>query len=433
MNPIGAGILGVVVLLALLACGLPVGFGMILVGFAGFAYLVSPGAALTKMASSAYISISDYNFTVLSLFILMAEVAFVAGLSKDLYNLAAKWLGHLPGGIAIATIGACAVFAAVSSSSVATAVTMGLVALPEMKKYNYDPRLATGTVAAGGTLGILIPPSGVLIIYGIITEQSIGRLFIAGIVPGIILAIMFMIMIYIRGQLNPNLCPRGPKSAWKEKFTAFGSCGEIILLIMVVLGGLIIGWFTPTEAGAVGAFGAILFSLVRRRLSWHGFKEALLVTARTSGLIYTILVGAFIFNYFLTVSTIPAQLANIVGGFALPPLAVMGVIILVYMVLGCFVDAAAMVLLTVPVFFPLALRLGFDPIWFGIIIVVVVEMAMITPPVGVNVYAISGIAKDVPMADIFKGIFPFFYVLVVFIIILLFVPQLATFLPNIMM
>jgi C4-dicarboxylate transporter DctM subunit len=432
MNPIFIGIIGLIVLFVLLGAGLPVGFGMALIGFVGFAYLVSPVAALTKMANSSFLSISDYSLTVLPLFILMAEVVFAAGLSKDLYKLAAKWLGHLPGGIGMATIGACAVFAGVSSSSIATAVTMGSVALPEMKKHKYEPKLATGIVVSGGTLGILIPPSGVLIMYGIITQESIGTLFIAGIIPGIILSIMFMLSIYFRSRINPNVCPKGPKSTLKEKFTAFGGCGEMIVLVFLVLGGLLIGWFTPTEAGAVGAFGAIVISVIRRRLSWQSFKESLHRTARTTGMIYIIIVGAFILNYFMTVSTIPDRLASLVSELPLPPMGIMGIVILIYLILGCFIDAAAMVLLTIPIFFPMVLQMGFDPIWFGIVIVLVVEMAMITPPIGMNVYAISGIAKDVPMHEIFKGIVPFFLVMLVFVVILLFFPQIVLFLPSLM-
>jgi C4-dicarboxylate transporter, DctM subunit len=432
MTPLIVGIIGFVILFALLAIGLPVGVGMALIGFVGFAFLVSPEAALTKIANSTYLSISDYSFTVLPLFMLMAEVIFHTGLSKSLFTLASKWLGHLPGGIGIATIAACAVFAAISSSSIATAVTMGTVALPEMKKYSYNPKLAAGIVAAGGTLGILIPPSGVLIMYGIITQESIGTLFIAGIVPGIILAIIFGVSIYFRSLINPELCPRGSKSTLKEKFTAFGGSVEIIVLVILVLGGLMAGLFTPTEAGAVGAFGAIVISAVRRRLTLSGFKESLRTTAKTTGMIYTILIGAFILNYFVTVSTIPNRLALLVSQLPLPSFGIMIIIVLIYLGLGCFMDAPAMILLTVPIFFPMVVSMGYDPIWFGILIVLVAEMGMITPPVGMNVYAISGIAKDIPMGDIFRGVFPFFFCILAFSIILIFFPRIVMFLPELM-
>jgi C4-dicarboxylate transporter DctM subunit len=331
----------------------------------------------------------------------------------------------------MATVGACAGFAAVSASSVATAATMGLVTLPEMKKYKYSPALATGAIAAGGTIGILIPPSSILIVYGIITETSIGKLFSGGMVPGILQAVFYITTIYILCRLNPAYGPRGPHFSLKEKFMAFISCGEIIALILLVLGGLIIGWFTPTEAGAVGAFGAIVFSLIRGRLNWPKFKQALFDTMKTTGMVYCIMIGAFIFNYFMAVTTIPLALADVVSGLSLPPLIIIILVILVYLFLGCIMDAGAMVLLTIPVFFPLILSLNFDPIWFGIIVTRVVEIGMITPPVGMNVYVIAGVAPDVPMSTIFKGIFPFLVADAVHVGLLLLVPGIVLFLPSI--
>jgi tripartite ATP-independent transporter DctM subunit len=321
-------------------------------------------------------------------------------------------------------------FAAASASSIATAVTMGMVSIPEMRSYKYDSALATGCVAAGGTLGILIPPSGILILYGIITEQSISELFIAGVAPGIILALMFMVMIYIRASLNPKMAPQGPRTSFKEKMVATGQSFEMVLLLLLIIIGLIIGWFTPTEAGAIGAFGAIVLSLIRRRLSWPGFKDSIIDTARSSGMIFTIIIGAFVFNYFLAISTIPMELAEWVANLGFPPVVIMVIIILVYLVLGCFIDALSMVLLTIPIFFPVATSLGFDPIWFGILIVLVVEMAMITPPVGMNVYVIAGITRDVPMQTIFKGIMPFLVIEAAFVALLIAFPQIALWLPS---
>jgi C4-dicarboxylate transporter DctM subunit len=332
----------------------------------------------------------------------------------------------------MATVAGCAGFAAVSASSIATATTFGLQALPEMKRYNYDPALATGCIAAGGTMGILIPPSGMLIIYGIFTGTSIGRLFSGGMIPGILEAIFYMITIYILCLWKPSLGPRGPSYSFREKIAAFGSCGEIVGLVVLVLGGLIIGWFTPTEAGAVGAFGAIVLSLIRGRLTWSKFKHALAETIKTTGMVYVILIGAFILNYFLAVTTIPFWLADTISALPLPPLAIMAAMIMVYLFLGCIMDAAAMILLTIPVFFPLAMSLGFDPIWFGIIIVRVVEIGMITPPIGVNVYVIAGVAPDVPMQTIFKGIVPFLIADVFHVLLLLFVPAVVLFLPGLM-
>jgi C4-dicarboxylate transporter DctM subunit len=431
MSPVIVGLISLIILFALLAIGLPIGLGMALLGFAGLWYLASASAAVAKMALVPWDTITSYSLGVLPLFILMAHVCFASGLTTDLYNLASKWLGSRRGGLAMATVGACAGFAAVSASSLATAATMGLTALPEMKRYKYDPALSTGVIAAGGTIGILIPPSGVLIIYGILTEQSIGTLFAAGIVPGILEAIFYMVTIYVLCLWKPQLGPPGPSSSFKEKIMAFGSCGEVIGLIILVLGGLIIGWFTPTEAGAVGAFGAILFSLIRKRLSWQKFKHSLVETARTAGMIYLILIGALIFGFFMATTTIPFRLAEIVGGLPIPALGIMALIMLVYLVLGCFLDAPAMTVLTVPIFFPLCIHLGFSPIWFGVLVVRAMEMGMITPPIGMNVYVIHGVAGGVPLQTIFRGIVPFLIADFFHVALLLFVPQVALFIPSI--
>jgi len=301
-----------------------------------------------------------------------------------------------------------------------------------MKRYKYQDALATASIAAGGTLGILIPPSGIFIIYGILTETSIIKLFVAGIIPGIILSLMFMVMIYIRARLNPTIAPPGLPTSLREKLVATGECAEALLLIAVVLGGLIIGWFTPTEAAAIGASGALVASLIRRRLSWQGFKDSILDTVRNTGMIFLCLIGALILNGFIAVSTIPMELANLVTSFGFPPPVVIGLIIVVYLILGCFIDTMSMILLTIPVFFPLVKGLGYDPIWFGVVVVLVVEMAMITPPVGMNVWVISGIAKNVPMEVIFRGIVPFVLVEILFIILLIAFPRIALFLPQLL-
>ena len=431
MTPIEVGMIGLGVLFLLLAMGLPIGAGMGLVGFGGLLYLLSGPAALIKMAFVPFETVCNYHLTVLPLFLLMAQVASTTGITNDLYNVASKWMGQYRGGIGLATIGACGVFAAVSASSIATAVTMGLVALPEMKKYKYDPALATGCIAAGGTIGSLIPPSGALIIYGILTQESIGKLFIAGIVPGLLEAIGYMGMIYLLCVRNPNLGPRGPRTSLREKVLALGSCGEVIALIIFVIGGLMAGWFTPTEAGAVGSFGVIFVTLVRGRLSWQKLKMAVFETIKTSGMIFSILIGALILNFFLTVTNIPLELSEFVGGLPLSPLAIMGLVALTYFILGCFIDAAAMVMLTVPIFYPMVENLGYELIWFGIFVVKIQEIAMITPPVGMNVYVISGVAKDVPMETIFKGIVPFVVVDLVLLAIILFFPEFIMFFPNI--
>jgi C4-dicarboxylate transporter DctM subunit len=431
MSPPIIGLIGFIVLFVLFIFGMPVGIGMGLVGFAGLLYFLAKPAAFAMLAFTPYETVASYSLSVLPLFLLMAHVTFASGMTKDLYNLAAKWLGHQPGGIGIATIGACGVFAAISASSIATATTFGLVAYPEMKRFKYNPALATGSIAAGGTMGVLIPPSGVLIIYGIITETSIGKLFIAGIIPGIIEAVLYIIVIYILCTWKPSYGPRGPSFSFKEKVMAFGSCGELLGLIALVLGGLMIGWFTPTEAGAVGAFGAIIFSLFRRRLNWPKFKQALIETMLTTGMVYFILIGAFILNYFMVLTSLPVWLSDFVGGLSLPPLAIMGLIILVYVFLGCIMDAMGMVLLTMPVFYPLVLSLGFDPIWFGIIIVAVMEMAAITPPIGINLFVIAGITQE-PLQTVYKGVIPFIIADSIRIAIYLFVPAVILFLPQLM-
>jgi C4-dicarboxylate transporter DctM subunit len=431
MSPITTGAIAMIVLLALMALGTPIGFTMLLIGFFGFTYLVKFSASFHVLATAPFQIISNYDYCVLPLFLLMAAICLNSGLAKSLFKLVDAWLGRLNGGLSIATIGACALFAAASASSIATAVTMGMVAIPEMRSYKYDSALATGCVAAGGTLGILIPPSGIFILYGIITEQSISKLFIAGIIPGITLALLFMVMIYIRARLNPKMAPPGPRTSFKEKMVATGQSFEMVLLLLLVIIGLIIGWFTPTEAGAIGAFGAIAFSLIRRRLSWKGFTDSIIDTIRSTGMIFMIIIGAFVFNYFLAISTIPMELAEWVSNLGFPPVVIMVIIILVYMVLGCFIDAMSMVLLTIPIFYPVAVSLGFDPIWFGVIIVLLVEMAAITPPVGMNVYVIHGIARDVPMQNVFKGIIPFLLIEVGFVVLLIAFPQIALFLPSI--
>jgi C4-dicarboxylate transporter DctM subunit len=432
MNPITTGIVGMCVFLALMAAGMPIGFSMVLIGFTGFIYLVKLSGALHILSSVPFGLISNYDYCVLPLFLLMASICLNAGLGSSLFRLAYVWMGRIRGGLSVATIGACALFAAASASSIATAATIGVVAIPEMKKYKYDSALIAGSVAAGGTLGILIPPSGVLIIYGIMTEQSIGKLFVAGLVPGIILALLFMLTIYIRGRLNPSLVPAGPTTNLKEKMAAVGNSVEMIFLFLLVLVGLIIGWFTPTEAGAIGACGAIVLSLFRRRLAWQGFKDAVIDTLRNTGMIFTILVGALVFNAFLAVTTIPMELAGWVGGLGFPPVIIMVMIMVVYILLGTFLDEMAMILLTIPIFYPVVTAIGFDPIWFGVVIVLVVEMGAISPPVGMTMFVVKGIDPDIPVGTIFKGVLPFVAAVVLLMVLLIAFPKIALFLPALM-
>jgi C4-dicarboxylate transporter, DctM subunit len=433
MSPLAVGIIGFVVLFILLGMRLPVGYGMALIGLTGFVYLVSIEGALSMVARISWLQFSSYSFSVVPLFLLMGQLAFYSGISKRLYGTAQDWLGHLRGGLAMATIGACAGFAAVCGSSVAAAATMGEVALPEMKKREYDSTLATGCVAAGGTLGILIPPSGIMIIYGIMTEQSIGKLFAAGILPGILQAIVFICVIAVACRLNPRLGPSGPKTPLGKRMTGlWGGSIETLLVFVLVLGGLFVGFFTPTEAGGVGAVGVLTIGLLGRRLSWKGFVEAVYSTTGTTAMILIVVTGAMIFNRFLAVTRIPFELANFVAGLQLPPLAIMIIIIIAYIVGGCFIDALGLILLTVPIFFPVAMSLGYDPIWFGVIITVVTEIGLITPPVGMNVFVLKGVAKEVPLFTIFRGIMPFLAGDIVFVAILLAFPRLSLLLPSMM-
>ncbi len=432
MNPVVVGIIGLALLLFFLAIRMPVGFAMALIGLSGFIFLVSSEGGLTMAARATWGQFSSYHFSVVPLFILMGQFSFFSGISSRLYKSAYNWLGHMRGGLAMATVGACAGFAAICGSSTATVATMGAVALPEMKRYKYDMGLATGSIAAGGSMGILIPPSVILIVYGIMTEQSIGKLFAAGFIPGLMEAFFYIVTISIVCKLNPSLGPRGPRTPFKEKVAGlWGGTAETLAIFLLVIGGLFAGWFTPTEAAGVGAFAVLILSLVTRRLNWKGFTESIYTTTGTTAMILIIVLGAIIFNKFIAVTRVPFALADFVVGLNLPPVVIMAMILIAYMIGGCFMDALGLILLTVPIFFPVAVKLGFDPIWFGIIITRVSEIGVITPPVGMNVYVMKGVAKDVPLVTIFRGIVPFLMADVVSVFLLLFVPQIVLFLPSI--
>jgi tripartite ATP-independent transporter DctM subunit len=432
MSAITAGLIGVGILFLLIFMRMPIAFAMALVGFVGFFYLGSSQGALSIMARETFTTVSSYDFAVLPLFILMGQVAFQSGLSKKLYYSGYKWLGHLPGGLALATIAGCAVFAAGCGSGLATAATMGAVALPEMKRYKYDPALATGCIASGGTIGILIPPSGLLIIYGILTEQSISKLFISGILPGVLLSVLFMLTIYVWVKLRPATASSASKASFRERVASLGGTGEMLILFLIIMGGLYGGIFTPNEAGGIGAAGALVIGWVRRGLSWRGFNAALTETGKTTAMIFAILIGAMIFNRFLAVSTIPEELVALTSRLPFPPLAIIGVLVFVYMVLGALFDEVAITLLTIPIFFPVVLSLGIHPIWFGVLFCICMEMGMILPPIGINVFVIAGVAKDVPMYTIYRGILPFIIPMLVTIGLLMIFPQIALFLPGLM-
>ncbi|MEE9610093.1 MAG: TRAP transporter large permease [Desulfatiglandales bacterium] len=424
------GIIGIVVLVIMLFSKMPVGFVMGFLGFLGFGYVVNLDAALSLLARDFFEIFSSYNLTVVPLFVLMGQVAFHSGISRRLYDSAYVVFGKRRGGLAMATVAACALFSAISGSTNATAATMATVTLPEMKRYKYDMGLATGTVAAAGSLGILIPPSTIFIIYGILTEQSIGKLFLAGILPGILLSILFLLTIYLQVLKNPSLAPPGLETSWREKIRSFTGVLETLLIFGMVMGGIFSGIFSPTEAASAGAFLTILLAVARRQLAWQGFVQALADTTRISCMVMVIVTGAVIFGHFMAVTRIPYDLAGWVGSLPLHRNVIMMIIILVYLFGGCFMDALAMIMLTIPIFFPVATTLGFDPIWFGVVIVLISEMGVVTPPVGVNVYVVYGVAKDVPLEEIFKGVLPMVAALLVCNLVILFFPQIALFLPS---
>ncbi|MGD2029145.1 MAG: TRAP transporter large permease [Desulfobacterales bacterium] len=426
------GIIGIIILVFLLYSKMPVGFAMGFLGLMGFSYVVNFKAGFNLLARDVWDVFSSYNLTVIPLFVFMGQIAFHAGISRRLYDSAYVLFGHRRGGLAMTTVGACAGFSAICGSTNATAATMATVTLPEMKRYGYDMSLATGTVAAAGSLGILVPPSVIFIVYGILTEQSIGKLFAAGILPGMLLCFLFLMTIYLRVLKNPSLAPPGPKTSFKEKFRSFTGVIETLILFAMVMGGIFFGIFTPTEAAAIGAFLTILIAVFRKQLTWDAFVKSLADTTKISCMIMVIVAGAVIFGHFMAITRVPYELAEWVSSLPLPPHAVMGVIILVYLFGGCFMDALAMIMLTIPIFFPVVQTLGFDPIWFGVVIVLITEMGVITPPVGVNVYVVYGVAKNVPLENIFKGVFPMLLALLLCNLILLIFPQIALFLPNLM-
>lgn len=432
MTPTEAGICGFVALVALMFLKIPVGFVMALVGLIGFAHLVSWDASLHLMAQDFFSVFGSYNLTVIPLFVLMGQLAHHSGMSSRLFHAAYRFFGNLPGGLAVATIGACAGFSAICGSTSATAATMAAVALPEMKKYNYDPSLATGVVAAGGSLGILIPPSTIFIVYGIMTEQSVGKLFLAGVVPGILMTLLFVATVFVWTWKRPDLAMPGARFSLREKIASLAGVIETLILFLAVMGGLFAGLFTPTEAAAIGAFGTLLIAVIGRHLSWKGFSQALVETTRVTCMILVIVAGATVFGHFLAVTRIPFDVGAWVLGLAMPPWAVMAMIILIYLVLGCLMDSLAMIMLTIPIFFPVITSLGFDPIWFGVIIVLVTGMGVITPPVGINAYVVAGVARDVPLHTIFRGAVRLLAAQVVTAALLIVFPQIALWLPQLM-
>lgn len=427
-----AGVAGIAVLLVLLALRMPVGIAMMLVGTGGIALLANERAALSTLTNEAITITTKVELLVIPLFILMGNLATASGLSRNLYDAAYAWVGARRGGLASATVLGCAGFSALCGSSVASAVTVGRVALPEMQRHRYDPGLATGTVAAGGTLGILIPPSSGFVVYAILTEQSIGQLFIAGILPGLLLTGLFVLTVWLIVARNPALGPPGPRLPRAERLAALAGAGPITLVMVGTIGGIYAGMFTPMEAAAVGAVLTLLIALLRGGLTLSAAGQVLVDTARTSAMIYVILVGAHVFGPFLARTGLPGTLSDWMIGLGLGPYGTLAIILLLLIILGCFLEGFAMLVLTLPILFPTVVALGFDPIWFGVIMVIVLEMGLITPPVGVNVFVVKSIARDVPLGQMFRGVLPFWAAMMVCTLLLIIFPQIATFLPQTM-
>ncbi|MBL8665446.1 MAG: TRAP transporter large permease [Candidatus Odyssella sp.] len=428
---IAAG-LGFAALFGLLAIGVPLGFAMAVVGFVGFGLLVSFQAASYSIGQIVFDNVMNYGFSVLPLFILMGNFVARSRLAEELFAAAEAFVGHRRGGLAQATILACGGFSSVCGSSVATAATMVKIALPPMRKRGYADSLATASIAAGGTLGILIPPSTVMVIYGILTGTDIGKLFAAGIIPGAVAVALLLGAVSLATLRRPEIGPSGPRRSWPERLGALRKTWGIVALFALVMGGIYFGIFTATEAAGIGAAGAFLFVILRRLLDFAMLKRTLIETARTTAMMFVILFGALAFSNFIEAAGLPTALSRWIAGLDVPPLVVILVIVAIYLVLGCALESISMVLLTVPIFFPIVTGLKYDPIWFGILVVVVTEISMITPPVGLNIFVINAMAPEVPTGAVIRGLVPFVGAEIALVLVLLAVPGLATWLPSLM-
>jgi tripartite ATP-independent transporter DctM subunit len=426
------GVIGILILLILMmVIQMPVGFSMALVGFFGIWYITGLSSALSTIGTETWSQFSSYGLTVIPPFILMGTICFHSGVNQNLYDTAYKWFGRLRGGLAMATVMACAGFAAICGSNAATAATMTTVALPEMKKYNYDKALCSGSIACGATLGVVIPPSVVLLVYGIQTGQSIGKLFWGSTLPGILLAILFCITIYFLCAKNPEWGPGGPKVSLLEKIKALPGALEMFVLFGLVMGGLYSGAYTPTEAGAAGAFFAFITGgLIRRKLSWRGLGLAIADALKVSCMVIVIVWGAVIFGRFLTISRLPFMAVDFVASQEIPGYVVIICILVIYGIAGCIMDALGFLLISIPIFFPMAIKLGYDPIWFGCILTVVTTMGAITPPVGICAYVVAGMSKDIPLSTVFQGVLWFIPAYWASMAIMIISPEIVLFLPS---
>jgi tripartite ATP-independent transporter DctM subunit len=432
MSEVTLGIVGLAVVLLMFLTGIELGFAMALIGFLGFSYIISFQAGLNLLAKDIFDVFSSYGFTVIPLFVLMGQIAFNAGIAKRLYNTSYRFIGHIPGGLAMATVAGATAFKAICGSSPATAATFASVAVPEMDRYHYDKKLSAGIVATVGTLGILIPPSVTLIVFGIITEQSIGKLFLAGLIPGLIIALFFICIIYGWCKINPSLGPKGEKSTWKERWRSTPEIMWVVIIFLLVIGGLMKGFFTPTEAGSIGTFAVLLLSVVKRDINFKGYIKSVAESLRTACMVLMLIAGSTILGHFLAVTKIPMIAADWIVQLPFHRDIVMILIGMIYLIGGSFIDDLAFMVLATPIFYPVIIKLGYDPIWFGMIIAITVMVGVVIPPVAINVFVVKNITK-VPFGVIYKGVYPFLISLVVCAALLFLFPQLALWLPNLLM
>ncbi|NTV57830.1 MAG: TRAP transporter large permease [Deltaproteobacteria bacterium] len=432
MSEVTIGLLGLGIVLILFLTGIELGFAMALVGFIGFSFLVSAKAGLNLLAKDFFDVFASYGFTVIPLFVLMGQIAFNAGIAKRLYDASYRFIGHIPGGLAMATVAGATVFKAICGSSPATAATFASVAVPEMDRYNYDKKLSTGIVATVGTLGILIPPSVTLIVFGIITEQSIGKLFLAGLVPGLMIAFFFICIIYVWCQINPALGPKGEKSTWRQRFASLPEVLWVVGVFLLVIGGLMYGFFTPTEAGSVGTFAVLLLSVIKRDIGFKGYIKSVIESLRTACMVLMLIAGSTVLGHFLARTKIPMIAADWIVTLPLSPDAIMIIISVIYLLGGSFIDDLAFMVLATPIFYPVIIKLGYDPLWFGMIIAITVMVGVVIPPVAINVFVVRAITKQ-PFSVIYNGVYPFLLSLVFCAFLLFLFPQIATFLPNMLM
>jgi len=433
VDPILVAVLGLAVMFGFMLLDMPIAFAMLLAGLLGNAYLLSTDAATHLLATNVWDQFSSYGLSVVPLFVLMGQFAYRAGITERLYDAAYKWVGHLPGGLAGTTIAACAGFSAICGSNSATTATMGTIALPEMRRYRYDRALSAGAVAVGGTLGVVIPPSVVLIVIAVQTEQSLLRLFLAAIVPGLILAALFLATVVVMCLRWPALGPLGPRTTLREKLASLSGVLEALILFMLVIGGMYLGWFTPTEAAAAGAFGALVIGLVRRHLDWRGILLSVAETLRISAMVVLLITGAVLFGRFLTVSRLPFELAEWAAALPVWPGVIIVVVMLIYIVGGMLMDALGFLVVTIPIFFPLAEALGYDPVWFTVVLTVITTMGAVTPPVGVNVFIVRGLAPDIPIETIFRGVIYFMIAYALCIALMWLFPGTVLYLPSVLL